>query len=418
MGSKKRPLKHILLKLYRDPNITNKDIAEKFSVSAKTVYNWLDYYEIERNHPTADFTPSLIQQIIIEYIQLQSLQSIAKRHHTSTERVKKALLDAGVVIPSHTDKPKIQTHATRKYWVPIPDKLLEILNGLLLGDGYLRSETSHKSHWDDSLSNYINALNIFHNLQTSSELDMTTAVEKYNKAVEVISRSQIAFIGLHTALIAEPWVRYIAQQFHASGHQVNLPPPVDSVFFESQRTVQLYKHLYQWYRNRTKIVPRNLRLTPRTVLHWFIGDASPRTNRITLCTQSFSKEDNEFLADLLKKQVGIIARVCPDRTYWMLEITGSDNIEKFYEYLEAAPKEALSLAKQLFSWKFDFSLKKEDVYNYRRQFVDEEWLQRFLDLLEQVGVILLDRAEQLYQLFPWRFSLEFPKEDSVSSKAF
>jgi len=71
----------------------------------------------------------------------------------------------------------------------------------------------------------------------------------------------------------------------------------------------------RWYPKGKKIVPRNIRLTPIVLAHWYMGDGhldptSKRTKsgkkfyRLKLCTESFTKEENEFLRDKLKKIYG------------------------------------------------------------------------------------------------------------------
>jgi DNA-binding transcriptional regulator YiaG len=77
---------------------------------------------------------------------------------------------------------------------------------------------------------------------------------------------------------------------------------------------ELMKLRDKWYRERKgkpaqKIIPRDLKLTPTVILHWYLGDGSliRRKNNsvnvpyIVLATNAFSKEDIDFLIQKLKE---------------------------------------------------------------------------------------------------------------------
>jgi hypothetical protein len=56
-----------------------------------------------------------------------------------------------------------------------------------------------------------------------------------------------------------------------------------------------------WYKNREKIVPHDLVLTPKIIAHWFVQDGhnASRNRGITIATQCFPRKDVEFLLDQL-----------------------------------------------------------------------------------------------------------------------
>ena len=63
-----------------------------------------------------------------------------------------------------------------------------------------------------------------------------------------------------------------------------------------------------WYPKGKKVVPKNLLLTPDTVLHWYLGDGNlDNSNGIFLCTDSFFLSDLDFLINLFK-EIGILAK--------------------------------------------------------------------------------------------------------------
>ncbi|MFX1250122.1 MAG: hypothetical protein ACFFCZ_00730, partial [Promethearchaeota archaeon] len=186
----------------------------------------------------------------------------------------------------------------------------------------------------------------------------------------------------------------------------------EEIRIRTMSTVQLYRQYQRWYPGGLKHVPSNVKLPPETLHNWFIGDGSALSTAIKLSTHGFSLSENKFLANLLSRVAGIKARVVPTESYHMITITHRNNISKFFDYLDEAPKDALSLTKQLFPWKFDCKLRKKDVYDRDNDFVDEQYLQTFLNLLEQAGIKLSDRTEQLHYLFPWIFPLSDRVQDS------
>lgn len=64
----------------------------------------------------------------------------------------------------------------------------------------------------------------------------------------------------------------------------------------------------RWYRNRIKIVPKNIKLTPTCLLWWYLGDGHlerktnrPNYRRVVLCTDSFTLAEINCLIHKLKK---------------------------------------------------------------------------------------------------------------------
>lgn len=133
--------------------------------------------------------------------------------------------------------------------------------------------------------------------------------------------------------------------------------------FRTSASVQLYDYLEIWYPDGKKIVPKNISLTPTTLLHWHIGDGSTGKKQIFLYTQRFPKADVEFLSKLIEKEIGIETHVYkkydkryPDKDYYYIGISHQDNIKKYFSYLDKADPESVKLAKELFPWKFDLKV--------------------------------------------------------------
>lgn len=132
---------------------------------------------------------------------------------------------------------------------------------------------------------------------------------------------------------------------------------------------QLFSQWYsQWYPSGQKIVPKDLRLTPRMILYWFLDDgfstwrnregeiSHNRNNEIYLqktrqvilgfCSESFSKEDNEFLCNGLKK-LGLESSVrkCNSGTGWRIFIS-QISVNTFFDLIGECPIESLK-----YKWK-------------------------------------------------------------------
>ena len=81
-----------------------------------------------------------------------------------------------------------------------------------------------------------------------------------------------------------------------------------------------------------------------------------------------------MLATKLNKAINIETHVnphidkrYPSKEYWQINISGKDNIEKFFAYIERGDKNSTQLVMQEFPWKFDRELTKEEVLTQRKK---------------------------------------------------
>jgi len=97
----------------------------------------------------------------------------------------------------------------------------------------------------------------------------------------------------------------------------------------------------RWYREGRKVVPGDLRMSAEFALHWFLCDGACSVNRgrghLILCTDSFTREEVEFLRSLLA-QVGIESRLLASKRIRVRQIT----IDRFYEYVGECPVDCLA----------------------------------------------------------------------------
>jgi hypothetical protein len=122
---------------------------------------------------------------------------------------------------------------------------------------------------------------------------------------------------------------------------------------------ELKPYFNKWYpenNNFIKLVPRDIILTPTVLLHWFLDDGSAYWRRkesvikqvvITMCSESFSKEDQEWLCNKMREKFNLKCRVKPysDGTGWRIEFPQSQ-AKLFYEIIGPSPVASLA-----YKWK-------------------------------------------------------------------
>ena len=145
-------------------------------------------------------------------------------------------------------------------------KFLDIVDGLLLGDG---SIDLHKSF-----------------------LRLEQCEARYCW-IEQVSRCLYDIGCDHKILPIKPRIRQI------EGRQVK-SKPANLLYTRSYSEFKYQKS--RWYPEGKKRVPRDLILSPVTMAHWFAGDGTYNSNGIlSFCTNGFVREDTEYLAESLCK---------------------------------------------------------------------------------------------------------------------
>lgn len=126
------------------------------------------------------------------------------------------------------------------------------------------------------------------------------------------------------------------------------------------KTLTIYYN--KWYKDKKKIIPKDLQINPVMLLYWFYGDghsgfksAKIANNRKTiyvklgLCTNGFAEEDIDFLINLLNEQ-GLRMYKRYTKTGTELQCNSYTDIYNFYNYLELANNYYLDC----FSYKFKY----------------------------------------------------------------
>jgi hypothetical protein len=165
-------------------------------------------------------------------------------------------------------------------------RFLEVLDGLLLGDGSLRHPNPDGA--------------------TSFKLSQSVRHMAWVKMIE----EEFRFVSVETStapLKAIPGGR---------GPAVEL---------RTRALVELDEHFERWYPISKKVVPKDVRLTPLALAYWFSGDGARASNgySVRFCTHGFSREDVDFLVRRLEELYGWKPEVFIDRGYPAIRMSRS-----------------------------------------------------------------------------------------------
>jgi hypothetical protein len=161
--------------------------------------------------------------------------------------------------------------------------LLEIqkslIEGCLLGDGYMRRKTN--AH-----------LQITHSLNQKKYVDW-----KYQ--------------------LLKDYVLTPPKSYQGNGGRVGYR-------FFTRSLPQLTRFYKRYYKGRQKVIPRDLRLNPFSLAVWFMDDGSKSRNSCYLNTQQFSLSDQNYLKSMLHKQFRIKPNLDKDKQYFRLRFSVED----------------------------------------------------------------------------------------------
>lgn len=194
------------------------------------------------------------------------------------------------------------------------DEMHEVVDGLLLGDGHL------------------------------------------NRGSLIFSKSK----GRTRGYDQRQWVRAASQTLRQNGIRVKVYQRASRVREVAGRTVhshpslKLYTSVYsnfvaetaRWYPQGTKAVPKDVRLTPRSLAWWFMADGStawwgrdkraPIKNQVMLQlnTQAFSVSECDMLAARIHSEYGIRFGLGHARGQVFLQCAAIDRVNRFLDLVE------------------------------------------------------------------------------------
>ncbi|MHA2223850.1 MAG: hypothetical protein ACXAC8_01455 [Candidatus Hodarchaeales archaeon] len=355
--------------LYIEQKLPYKEITSKIGIGRTSLKNWLRRYNLMNRHLNAGIELKNYpkRKILGDYLQLNSIKTITKKRKFPETTIHRILNEAGFKLTSSLAN--IRRHVEGVFNIPVTNYVKEVLTGELLGDLSL-NQSCPKSGKISSEENYHQAIKYLQLLQKRIPKDIDEAVIKFNESLEVVSKVQMARLMLNMSILATPWAQYIRKflekndipmSYYINNAKVTAAK-YHTISVWSRNTIQFMKIFHLWYPNGKKIVPKNVQMTPTTLLHWFIGDGYSSRSGLGLSTQSFSVLDVEFLISIINESLGICPRWRYDyNSQPIISIQRNKDIQTFYKYLECANPKSLSLAKELFPWKFNVDLRKCDV---------------------------------------------------------
>jgi hypothetical protein len=183
----------------------------------------------------------------------------------------------------------------------------EVLIGGLLGDTYLYSYENHKNA----------GISIARSIKDYDYLEW-----QYNLYIDFCSKG----------------IRKFFSSFRGKGkktEQCSFRTRVSNLFTPFRK---------KWYPSGIKIVPKDLILTPLIVAIWFCDDGSitysgKKSRRVAFYTDGFTKNEVEFLANLLSDTLGIKIKITRKKNakinygYYLYTCNKKD-IKKFVNYIK------------------------------------------------------------------------------------
>lgn len=110
------------------------------------------------------------------------------------------------------------------------------------------------------------------------------------------------------------------QEFVLTPPKSRLGKGVRIAYRFTTRSLPVFTDYYnQFYPNKKKKLPSNLKLTPEILAVWFMDDGTRCRNATYLNTQQFNSEEQKFLQKKLEK-LGIKSSLSRDKQYWRLYV--------------------------------------------------------------------------------------------------
>jgi len=241
-----------------------KQIAEECDVDPSSVKYWFDKFGFVSREK---FKPAIGREWLYqEYvIKKKSIKEIAKELGIHYKTVSNLLKKYNIPIRNVNEA----NSSVSNFYHQLSDYFKQVLDGLLLGDGSLAKPKS---------------------LNSNSCYQHT---DKHKNYIEWL-RQQFIDEGLECGKIYE------------KVNEKGFKPGSIAFYFSTRKYPCLTEQYHRWYRNGKKIIPKDLKLTPTVVLHWYIGDGSlikPSKGKpfIHFATNCFTFEEVNFLVEQLNK---------------------------------------------------------------------------------------------------------------------
>lgn len=155
----------------------------------------------------------------------------------------------------------LKLKARKNLTLVVEDQQLEVLNGSLLGDAYITKRGQIQFEQSENQKEY---LFWKHKELSSISYENVVKVSRFDKR---FSKTNYSY-------------RFWTRQFFSKWRKI-------------------------WYVDGKKIIPKNLKLTPKTLAVWYMDDGCYSDHKCIISTDSFSKEDILFIQSLFLRKFGI-----------------------------------------------------------------------------------------------------------------
>ena len=231
-----------------------------------------------------------------------SLFQISKLLQADRGTIRRKLKKYGISLHSLSEA----NHLRQVNYCSLTQKAIEWLNGELLGDGSLCSDSEYSARFSYS--------------------------SKYKEYIEYVSKTLDSFSIKQSGKIFERATIQIKGK--------KFKKPAITYQYHSLSYEELLPIRQKWYPEGKKIVPKDIKLTPLTIRQWYIGDGCLHHHKniepsINLATCGFTMEDIEFLVSKLR-ELGFKAVRHPSRN--TIHISPC-SVKDFLDYIGKCPVE-------------------------------------------------------------------------------
>ena len=194
----------------------------------------------------------------------------------------------------------------------------EVIEGTLLGDGYMNGKKHNTS-------------------------DTCPSIRKKNKNIDHLKYVCDLLVSNGIVYSGTRYLKKTGKEYP------------QHLFFStrSDKLIPYYNRWYPEYNGYKKVVPEDINITPNVLLHWFLDDGSTsycgdkKNPMIIFCSESFTKDENQMLCDKINIPFSLGAKISPTNsgTGWRVRIPGN-RCNDFFNILGMCPVKSLE-----YKWK-------------------------------------------------------------------
>jgi len=205
-----------------------------------------------------------VSSLVAAYKAGDTIKQISEEHSLSYYMVRARLLSAGVSLRPRRSQVFIDKSITNEF------TLVELLDGLLLGDGSIIKQGMFMMHQKQSRVGWL------------EQVQRLFALTGCGSTIKPLKEKSSVIEG-----------REVVQ---APSSHIYTP-----------QYVEIKKQRKRWYPEGVKKLPPDVHVTPFSVAHWFSGDGSYNTNgTLVFNTQNFVEDDVDTLVVLLESRLKVV----------------------------------------------------------------------------------------------------------------